>query len=49
MVVYRSEAERMVDQFIWHGGGWKILAALMLALVVVWLVSSIRGVRQKGK
>lgn len=49
VVVYRTELERTVDQFIWHGGGWKGLMAVALAIVVWWVVRTILDARRKKR
>lgn len=40
IVVYKSEGERVFDQWLWHGGGWEVVLwiALLFLLVVLFYV-----------
>jgi hypothetical protein len=38
VVVYRTELERVVDQWLWHSNGWAWVLALCVILFVARLV-----------
>jgi ABC-type multidrug transport system permease subunit len=49
VVVYRSEGERTVDQWIWHGSGWVFVLLAFAAVLVVALAAKILETRDRRR
>jgi hypothetical protein len=49
VVVYHGEAEQAFDQFLWHGGGWKVVLTLALLALLAWAVRGAASAKRRGK
>lgn len=49
VVTYRSEADRAIDQWIWHGGGWQYLLLVVAVVLVVAFAAWLLELRDKKR